>query len=234
MCLAILAGMDSALPRAVALLCLTCAGAVTWAPSSRAQEWGAPGRNTPPSPNGPELKVGTGYTQGFGKLTPAQAVLDVGGPGLSVDVEADGRLDPRWSLGLQAEYQELAPNTLNNAAARGLAANVGVTYHGAPASRRDPWLRVGTGYRMLWQVAPHHVPTLLVHGLEIAKAVVGYDIRIGPNIALAPVVGADLNMFAWQVQSGWPTALPSAQLATFVFAGIQGRFDLGGRPAAGP
>jgi hypothetical protein len=202
---------------------------LTWASSTRAQppEWGGPGQNTPPPANGPELKVGTGYTQGFGKLTPSQGVFDVGGAGMAVDVEADERLDPRWSLGVQAEYQELSPNTLNNAAARGLAGNLGVTYHAAPASRADPWLRVGTGYRGVWSVAPRKMPTQLIHGFEVAKVVVGYDLRIQPNVALAPVVGADLNVFGWQVQGGWPTALTAPQVATFVFAGIQGRFDFG-------
>jgi hypothetical protein len=177
--------------------------------------------------NALELKLGTGYTEGFGRIAPSQSIPDVAGGGLGVDVDVDYRVDPRWSLGIQGEYQEFTNEV--DMAARGLASNVGFTYHALPQLRGDPWLRLGTGYRLLWQVNPPGAPTRVVHGLELAKATVGYDVRVTEDVALAPAVGADLNLFLWQDQNGLNTALSSAQVGMFVFAGLQGRFDVGGR-----
>jgi hypothetical protein len=61
--------------------------------------------------NALELKVGTGYTQGYGPLTPTRSIRDVAGAGIGASVDADYRFGPRWSIGLQGEYQEFAPNT---------------------------------------------------------------------------------------------------------------------------
>jgi hypothetical protein len=200
-------------------------GALSWARTAAAQERQAEG--TVPAPSDAlELKVGTGYTQGFGNIAPGLGIPSVAGAGIGVDADIDYRLTPHSSLGVQAEYQEFT-NELNTAA-RGLAANVGITVHGTPFLRGDPWLRLGTGYRLLWSVNPPGLPTTLLHGFELAKATIGYDVRVSPDIAIAPVVGADLNLFVWQDQAGVSTSLSTAQVGTFVFAGIQGRFDMGG------
>jgi hypothetical protein len=183
-----------------------------------------------------ELKVGAAYTQGFGMLTPRQSILDVAGAGIAADLDLDYRADPHVSVGVQGEYQEFANNTTNNTASRGFAGNIGVTFHGNPASRGDPWLRFGTGYRLLWNVDPTNTvggqftnvgQTQLVHGFEVGKLILGYDIRVDPQVALAPAVGADLNIFAWQLQNGVSTTLSTAQVGMYVFAGLQGRFDIG-------
>jgi hypothetical protein len=175
-----------------------------------------------------ELKVGAAYTQGFGMLTPGRSILDVAGAGIAADLDLDYRADPHVSVGLQGEYQEFNNNSTNNTAARGFAGNVGVTFHANPSSRGDPWLRFGTGYRLLWDVNPTNgTPTQLVHGFELGKLILGYDIRVDPQVALAPAVGADLNLFAWQYQNGVSTTLHNAQVGMYVFAGLQGRFDIG-------
>lgn len=61
------------------------------------------------------------------------------------------------------------------------------------------------------------------HGFELASAKVGYDVRLTEDFAFAPIVGADLNLFLWE----GPAATGSAEGATFVYAGVQGRFDFG-------
>lgn len=175
-----------------------------------------------------ELEVGTGYTQGFGSLTPSQGIRDVAGPGIGASVGVGYRFDPRFSIGLQGEYQAFAPNTLAYAGARGIAGNLGFTFHGRPFVTGDPWLRVASGYRMLWSVNPvNGGPTTMVHGFEVAKAALGYDFRFSPGVAIAPVVGVDLDLWEWQVQSGVNSALSSSQVGTYVFVGLQGRFDVG-------
>jgi hypothetical protein len=195
--------------------------------NARAQEEGL-GRHMAAPTNAFELKIGTEYTQGFGLLTPSQSIHDVAGAGLGAHLDLDARVDPYWSIGVQGEYQEFNANTNTNSGARGLAGNVGVTWHTMPFVVGDPWIRLGTGYRMLWSVDPTNGgPTQLVHGFELAKATIGYDLRATPGVALAPVIGADIDLFTWQYQGGTGTALSSAQVGMFVFGGLQARFDVG-------
>jgi hypothetical protein len=175
-----------------------------------------------------ELKVGAAYSQGFGMLTPRQSVLDVAGAGIAADLDLDYRADPYWSFGVQGEYQEFANNSTNNNGARGFVGNLGVTFHGSPMSHADPWVRFGTGYRLLWNVSPTNgTPTQLVHGFEVGKLTLGYDLKPAAEVAISPVVGIDLNIFAWQLQNGVSTTLSTAQVGSYVWAGLQGRFDVG-------
>jgi hypothetical protein len=174
-----------------------------------------------------ELRVGTGYTQGFGMIAPGQSIPNTAGAGIGASIDADYRITPHSSIGVQVEYQEFI-NELNTSA-RGLAANLGITVHGAPFSRGDPWLRLASGYRLLWSVNPPGLPTTMLNGFELGKVTLGYDLRFSRDVALAPVIGADLNLFVWQDQDGMNTSLSSAQVGMFVFAGLQARFDMGGR-----
>ncbi len=87
----------------------------------------------------------------------------------------------------------------------------------------DPWLRLGTGYRMVWDVNPVGAPntTNMFNGFDLVTGKVGYDFRVSPNVAFAPVVGADLQTFVWRDA----TPLSRAQVGTFIYAGLQARFD---------
>jgi peptidoglycan-associated lipoprotein len=122
----------------------------------------------------------------------------------------------------------------DNTSARGLATNIGATYHFLPSRRGDPWARLGTGYRFLWENGPTGAPniTVLRHGFEAATAKIGYDFRVGEDVALAPFVGADLNVFAWQEANSATVTMSKAQVATFLYGGVQARFDLGGTRTA--
>ena len=210
---------------------LLCATAFARTSTAHAQEAPYTEQRIPAPANAFELKLNAGYTQGFGMIAPGKSIPDVAGAGFGVDVDADYRANPRWSVGLQGEFQEFASN--RDQAARGLAGNIGAAYHAMPSVRGDPWLRLGTGYRLLWQVNPIAQPTTLLHGFELAKATLGYDIRVSPEVALAPQVGADLNLFLWENQNNVNRALTSAQVGTFIFAGLQGRFDMGGQTTGG-
>jgi len=211
---------------AASLVAAACVATATSSASAQEQTYMTSPLEAPS--NAFEVKIGTGYTQGFGLLRPSQSLPDVAGAGLGVNVDADYRANPYWSVGLQGEYQEFANNTSTNNAARGMAGNIGVTGHFAPFIHGDPWIRVGTGYRLLWSVAPTNgEPNTLVHGFEVAKATIGYDLRASSAVAIAPVVGADLDIFGWQEQNGVNSTLSSAQVGFFVFGGLQGRFDMG-------
>ena len=202
-------------------------GLCALAPASRAraQEATYLDRPLPPPSESLELRVATGYTQGFGMLAPGRGVADAAGPGATIELDADYRTNGLWSLGLGAGFQEFA--SALNTGARGVAADAGVTLHAAPSVRGDPWIRVGAGYRLIWDVNPPATVSTARQGLEIAKATLGYDVRVARNVAFSPVVGADLNLFLWQTQNRVVSPLSSGQIATFLFLGVQGRFDLG-------
>jgi outer membrane protein OmpA-like peptidoglycan-associated protein len=198
--------------------------------TARAQERPTYMEQRVPAPsNAFELKLGTGYTQGFGNLAPGRGIDRVAGAGIGGNAEFDYRINHPWSLGVEAQYQEF--NSAQNESSRGLAFNIGPTVHFMPVMRGDPWLRLATGYRLLWENSPVGAPNanFLRHGFEALSAKVGYDIRVSPDVALGPFVGSDFNVWVWQsVNNTASHALSSAQLATFVYGGLQGRFDMGG------
>ena len=220
----------------------TLAVASTLAAVASAQESGKnyrTGRLDAPS-QAFELRVGTGYTQGFGNIAPSRSIPDVAGAGIGASADLDYRMNPHWSVGVEAQYQELTSE--QNLSARGLAANIGATYHFAPMFRGDPWLRLGTGYRILWDNnvqgtsgAVTQGVSYVRHGFELGAGQLGYDIRLSEGVAIAPVVGADINLFVWEDPSNASNQrLSSAQVGTFIYAGLQGRFDVGGSTSAGP
>lgn len=204
------------------------AGALVGGSTAHAQEASYLQQNVPAPSNALELRVGTGYTQGFGNVLPGQGMSRVAGPGVGVDVGVSHRVTPHWSYGVEGEYQEFS-NGLN-AAARGVAVNAGATDHINPTLRGDPYVRIAGGYRMLWSVNPPGAPTSTIHGLEPVKATLGYDVRVTPDIALSPQIGGGLDLFIFQNTNGVSRGV-SPQVATFVFAGVGGRFDLGGSRA---
>ncbi len=176
-----------------------------------------------------ELKVGTGYTQGFGNIGPGRRTADSGGPGFGVGVDLDYRITRDWSAGVEGQYQAFGDEF--NTGAQGAAFNVGATYHFMPVSGGDPWLRVGTGYRLYWENNPSDLPrsnTVLRHGFQALTAKLGYDVRLSEDVALGPVIGADLSLFTFQDSSA-----VAASTSTFVYGGVQGRFDVGGDRVGG-
>ncbi len=182
-----------------------------------------------------ELKLAGVYTQGFGNAVPGVGMPSIAGAGVGGNLDLDYRMSPHTSFGVQGQYAEFTSE--NNAASRGVMGNIGVTVHGAPYTRADPWLRFGAGYRLLWSVHPIgpagiEGPTVLLHGFELGNLLLGYDFRLSEGVAISPMAGIDLNMFIWDHVDGVTTALSKAQVNTFVFAGIQGRFD-GGSSSSG-
>ena len=174
-----------------------------------------------------ELRVASGYTQGFGNIVPNRTIHSVAGAGIGAGADIDYRLSPHFSFGVSGQYQQFLAE--NNSASRGVVGNLGFTVHGAPYMRGDPWMRLGAGYRLLWDVNPvGGGPTVLTHGFELGALTLGYDLRLSEGVAIAPTIGADISMFVWSRADGVTAALSTVQLGTFVFAGLQGRFDAGG------
>jgi peptidoglycan-associated lipoprotein len=176
-----------------------------------------------------ELTVGTGYTQGFGSLQKDVSMSDVITPGVSVDAGIGYRIDPHWYVGLAAQYQEFSAQ--RSTSARGGTGGLAIAYHMAPYNRVDPWIQFGTGYRILWENHNDtNAPQLMTHGFEPIKLTLGLDVRASEGLAIAPVIGGDLTVPVWQsVGDGASVAIVDPRPSAFVFAGIQARFDAGGK-----
>lgn len=208
--------------------------AAAWASNANAQaaQEAPTWQGVLPAPNNAfELRLATGYTQGLGNIAPGMHVIGVAGAGISGTLDLDYRVNPFWSIGGEAQYQEFTRE--NNNGARGLAMNIGVTGHFAPFRRVDPFVRLGSGYRLLWVVNQLGSPntTYYYNGFQFLAGQIGVDFRMSRDVAFAPVIGADLQAFFWQDGT---TALSSGQLSSFVYAGLQGRFDMGGNAPQTP
>lgn len=180
--------------------------------------------------NALELSVATGYTQGFGNLRSGVGMPSVVGPGLGVDFGVGWRVNPRFAVVGTGQYQEFQAE--RTTAARGVAGNIALQYHLAPMSRVDPWIEGGVGYRLLWEV-PNIGPTLLTHGFDLGRVRAGVDFRVDENVAIGPMVGADATLFLFQDFPNVQTNISDPTVSTFVYAGLQGRFDIGGQSTTG-
>jgi outer membrane protein W len=182
-----------------------------------------------------ELGVEAGYTQGFGSVVGDPRVG--AGPGGTLGVSLGYRVDPHWSVGWGGQLQGYGSSgaQANGATLRGVTSEVRGAYHLAPYRRFDPYVSLGAGYRLFVDSPAGNAPSTLWHGLEVGKAEVGLDVRASEGVAISPVLGVDLNLFPWRAGGGPWTAPPSPSgLNTFVFAGIQGRFDVGGTRESRP
>ena len=180
-----------------------------------------------------ELYGATGYTQGFGNLERGVEMQKVITPGLATDIGVGYRIDPHWAISLTGQYAEYDAERANSA--RSLVPGVAFAYHMRPFDKLDPWVQVGTGYRLLWESNSAPAPDLLTHGFELARVTVGLDMRQTRDIAFTPVVGVDLTLPLWQSTDGGPSsAISDPRLSTFVFAGLGARFDVTNKFVGGP
>jgi hypothetical protein len=182
-----------------------------------------------------ELGVGLGYTQGFGSTTPDRRIG--AGPGGAVSVSVGYRINPYWSVGATGQLQQYSSGRTPASAGtlRGVTADLHGTYHLSPYSRLDPYVNLGAGYRLFAESPAGNAEATLAHGVELGKIAVGLDVRSTESVAISPLVGLDLNLFI--LRAGGPQAASSGNqsVSAFVFAGVEGRFDVGGarlrRPA---
>jgi peptidoglycan-associated lipoprotein len=176
-----------------------------------------------------ELTVGTGYTEGFGQLTNDVGMPSVAQAGMAVDLGISYRLSPHWSIGTMGEFQEFQAERAHSAL--GAVAGFQAAYHFAPYRRVDPWISLGAGYRWLWEVynnSPNvpvggNTPQVLTQGIQMARLLVGMDLRMSQEFAMGPFIGADLTEFTSQNVGN----IDNPGISTFVHAGLMGRFDIG-------
>ena len=188
------------------------------------------GHNLDPVKDAVELTIGSGYAQGLGNVTSGQSLTDVGTAGGAVQLSLGYRIIPQLSLGVygsgsmfgRADHEVDSSTKLYSA-----SAGLDSAWHFLPAhSEWDPWISLGTGWRGYWQQQDQGQTAM--QGWEIAKLQTGVDFRVDKSIAISPVIGADLTTFFTQQtpQSSGYANIHSPQVTTFLFAGLQGRFDI--------
>jgi hypothetical protein len=212
----------------VVTLALLGASRAAWADGKEGSTFGKPERAPV---DAVELTMATAYTQGFGRIDRGAPnnVNDIASGGIGFGLGVAYRISPKVGMGISGEYQEFSvpENATHATAARGLVGAIEVTYHFDPFVRFSPWVRGGSGYRMLWQHTDG--PTTLFHGLDIVRLAAGFDLRTSSSVAFGPLVGMDFDVFLWrQTNDTANAAIEGPRVSTFFFGGVQGRFDLGG------
>ena len=179
-----------------------------------------------------EIGVATGYTQGGGKLGGNMGSLeDLSGPGGAVEVDLGYRILPQLSLGAYgtfSKYQK-GDNVANDTDVLGATAGLQAVLHARPDRSVDPWVSLGTGWKGLW-LNPSSGKVTSLQGLELARLQLGVDYRVSKDVAISPVIGGSLSLFISQDSDMTAdlTEITDKKVNFTGFAGLSGRFDLGG------
>jgi outer membrane protein W len=182
------------------------------------------GGRLPAPANAVELSVATGYSQPFGDLSGGIGFKDVAKVGIGVDVGVGYRIDPKWGVSWFGQYQEF--NAERADAARAFTTSLAAQYHFNPYRRLDPWVELGAGYKFFLE-DPTVGKNVLTHGFQLGRLRAGLDFRAAEAVALGPIVGADATLFLFQDAPNAQTNISDPRVSTFVYAGLQGRFDIG-------
>ncbi|MGK3960529.1 hypothetical protein WMF38_46670 [Sorangium sp. So ce118] len=215
---------------ALAVLCASVASAQDYEgevpPSYLRSPLRAPG-------NALEIGVSVGYAQGFGDIGSERRLRDLSGPGAGVGVALGYRAVPGVGLGLTSSYEQYMARGPERRGTdlRGMMVGAEASFHLAPFDRIDPVISLGGGYRALWTAAPGRASDTVTHGIELARLQAVLDVRMSDSVALGPSLGGGLNLFLWENTGASTRAreVPGRRVNTFVFAGLQGRFDVGGQ-----
>jgi hypothetical protein len=177
-----------------------------------------------------ELGAGAGFAQAWSPATGGRTgrVLTTGA-GAALSLDLGYRASANLGIGIWGEGAELGATVLRPVASSlyAAAAGIGGTWHFRPrASDVDPWVALGTGWRGQW-FGYQGGGTYSEHGLEMARARVGVDLRVSPSIAIGPVAGGAVDLFLTQQVPGGPwIRVASSKLAESLFAGVRGTFDV--------
>ena len=185
-----------------------------------------------PVRNAFEIAVGTGYSQGGGKLGGSLGNLeDISGPGGSVELDLGYRIIPQLAVGAYGTFSKYQHGDQIDSSTDVLGASAGVqaAWHVRPETSIDPWVSLGTGWRGLW-LNPQSGKVTSLQGFELARLQLGVDYRITKDIAIAPVIGGSISTFVSQDSPMTTdyTEIQDKKVNFTGFAGLSGRFDLGG------
>jgi hypothetical protein len=176
-----------------------------------------------------ELQIGGGYVVGAGDVAGSLSssigqLTDGGG---QWELSLGYRASPYGAFGVFGTVGGFARGNALPATTDVLVASAGLftQIHLAPGSDLDPWIGLGTGWRMLALDDPSSTSTIY-HGIELGRLQLGFDLRSAPEVAIAPVVTAGLDMFLWQdTPDRGIQELRDPRLSAFVSVGLQLRID---------
>lgn len=198
-----------------------------------AQEIVAPGRSQGGVERALEITVAGGYSQGFGDIGNGQRSLtDLSSAGGEVTLGVGYRIDRRFALGVYGSGGKYSTKDLTSGADIWTAtAGLQGSVHLMPDAEWDPWVSVGSGWRGYW--IDKSGSTDSRHGWDIGRLTAGVDYRVSPEFAVSPYVGAGVTTFLTQQLASQQSFsnVDSPKVNVWLFAGVQGRFDLFGRPA---
>jgi len=182
--------------------------------------------------NALELGVAAGYSQGGGNLGGGMRKLeDIAGPGGAVELDVGYRLTPNLSLGAYGTFAKYATGDYvdDSNDVFGATAGIQAALHFRPARSVDPWVSLATGWKGLW-IDPSAGKATSLQGLELARVQLGVDYRISKDVAIAPVIGGSVGMFVSQdsAMTNDYTEISDKEVNFTGFAGVAGRFDVGG------
>jgi hypothetical protein len=215
---------------AVAVGSMLIAGAASAAEKDQPQDTSAENHALDPVSNALELRLATGYAQGVGNVGANMPTLtDVGTAGGEVEVGVGYRLIPQLTLGVYGSGAAYGRGSQVDSSTNLYSATAGAQadWHFVPGrSEWDPWVSLGTGWRGYWLNDSQGTTSL--QGWQLARLRVGVDFRVDKAVAIAPVIGADLTTFFTESTpaSNGSSNIHSPNVNTFLFAGIQGRFDI--------
>jgi hypothetical protein len=182
--------------------------------------------------NALELTLGNGFSQGFGSpdsRTSSLAELTRGG--LSTQLGVSLRLNPEWAIGTYGEGARYfaASGMPDGTVGYGAAFGVQAVWFGSPYSKLGPWVGVGTGWRGYWVDLPRGHESL--HGYDLVRLRIGADYRLGPSTSFGPMLGATLTLFDSHrdAETNDVRSTEDPEVTAFLFAGFQGRFEVGGQ-----
>jgi hypothetical protein len=178
-----------------------------------------------------ELTLGSGYNQGFGDIGGEGFDLGDyarGGPGLRLGLGY--RIDPRWMVGgyMEGAIYKRRQNAEGDTRAWGGGMGIQGAYFVAPYSKINPWLGLGTGVRAYVLHRPN-ADTSAAYGWDILRASVGLEYRMTSTTSMGPMFGATITTFGARGDVSEPEQIGDRKASTFIFAGMQGRFDIGGK-----
>jgi len=186
-----------------------------------------------PVQNAFEIAVATGYSQGGGPLGGGMRHLeDISGPGGAFELDLGYRIIPSLTIGAYGTFSDYqhGDSVDSNTEVLGATAGVQAAWHFRADRSIDPWVSLGTGWKGLW-LDPQSGKATSLQGLELARLQVGADYRVSKDVAIAPVIGGGLAMFVSQdsPMTNDYTEIQTKKVNFTGFAGLSGRFDLGGR-----
>jgi hypothetical protein len=176
-----------------------------------------------------ELVTTTGYRHVAGRLERGVALDE---DGYAFELGLGYRFSPSFSLAIVGGLTDYSGGETE-----GLGLSVGwmSTYHFRPFRTIDPFISGGGGFRAFIVDRRMDEADVGYTGFDLGRLQVGVDFRVTPQIAIAPVIGVDLTMYRDRFdEDDVEHDIEHRRLSVAFFAGLSGRFDLGGREVPAP